>query len=355
MCFCLSFVCLFVVSKLEQEEIEKHITIYLSDLVPERGKQWHSHLCSGAGVEPPQSVPVPGKTQIQKHYQRQSAICSFMGVIIVFFSPFFSQGISPACSAALGRSPTWWKSTWRSQTRTSTLKVRGTRSQKAPVDCVCLFMRFIDKTVLCVCVALQVVFGSLYRDDVLIKPSRVVSILAAACMLQLVSTLNKVSCCLKCKIIVDFLSTQLYDTNLIKTHGLLFTGWPDSAVWRDHEGKHQCKDRVWLLCLCQYLWLGFSHEKVRFKFILMISNHSNWWVNQSFMLRACITMYMCLWISFCRCLEWLLNNLMTHQNVDLMKELGYACSAHNSLVFTPSFSSWPFLRYRCNFSDNAAN
>lgn len=35
--------------------------------------------------------------------------------------------------------------------------------------------------------ALQVVFGSLYRDDVLIKPSRVVNILAAACMLQLVS------------------------------------------------------------------------------------------------------------------------------------------------------------------------
>ncbi|KAM9793911.1 germ cell-less protein-like 1 [Syngnathus typhle] len=33
--------------------------------------------------------------------------------------------------------------------------------------------------------ALQVVFGSLYRDDVLIKPSGVVSILAAACMLQL--------------------------------------------------------------------------------------------------------------------------------------------------------------------------
>lgn len=34
-------------------------------------------------------------------------------------------------------------------------------------------------------VALQVVFGSLYRDDVLIKPSRVISVLAAACMLQL--------------------------------------------------------------------------------------------------------------------------------------------------------------------------
>lgn len=34
-------------------------------------------------------------------------------------------------------------------------------------------------------VALQVVFGSLYRDDVLIKSSRVISVLAAACMLQL--------------------------------------------------------------------------------------------------------------------------------------------------------------------------
>ncbi|KAK1332996.1 hypothetical protein QTO34_006528 [Cnephaeus nilssonii] len=33
--------------------------------------------------------------------------------------------------------------------------------------------------------ALQVAFGSLYRDDVLIKPSRVIAILAAACMLQL--------------------------------------------------------------------------------------------------------------------------------------------------------------------------
>lgn len=44
--------------------------------------------------------------------------------------------------------------------------------------------------VLSSCVALQVVFGSLYRDDVLIKPSRVVSILAAACMLQLVSMLK---------------------------------------------------------------------------------------------------------------------------------------------------------------------
>lgn len=42
--------------------------------------------------------------------------------------------------------------------------------------------------------ALQVVFGSLYRDDVLIKPSRVVSILAAACMLQLVSVVKSPPC-----------------------------------------------------------------------------------------------------------------------------------------------------------------
>lgn len=36
-------------------------------------------------------------------------------------------------------------------------------------------------------IALQVAFGSLYRDDVLINPSRVIALLAAASMLQLVS------------------------------------------------------------------------------------------------------------------------------------------------------------------------
>lgn len=35
--------------------------------------------------------------------------------------------------------------------------------------------------------ALQVAFGSLYRDEVLINPSRVIALLAAASMLQLVS------------------------------------------------------------------------------------------------------------------------------------------------------------------------
>lgn len=41
----------------------------------------------------------------------------------IFLSFFCSRAISPACSVDLGKSPTWWKSTWRSQTRTSTLKV----------------------------------------------------------------------------------------------------------------------------------------------------------------------------------------------------------------------------------------
>uniref|UniRef100_A0A8C6FDA7 BTB domain-containing protein n=1 Tax=Monodon monoceros TaxID=40151 RepID=A0A8C6FDA7_MONMO len=80
--------------------------------------------------------------------------------------------------------------------------------------------------------ALQVAFGSLYRDDVLIKPSRVIAILAAACMLQL-----------------DGLIQQCGETmkETIRTYGL---------------------------------------DSVKKK-----------------------------------CLEWLLNNLMTHQNVEHFKEL----------------------------------
>lgn len=82
--------------------------------------------------------------------------------------------------------------------------------------------------VLCVCVALQVVFGSLYRDDVLIKPSRVVSILAAACMLQLVSALQ---------LILDFVvMLSIIQFNVM----LCVLGRFDPAVRRDHEGKHQC-------------------------------------------------------------------------------------------------------------------
>lgn len=107
---------------------------------------------------------------------------------------------------------------------------------------LCLFVFYWQNfTVFCVWVALQVVFGSLYRDDVLIKPSRVVSILAAACMLQLVSTLKEVSHCLKYKIWPWWiLLMQSYDTSLIKPHGLLLlTGWLDPAVRRDYEGKHQ--------------------------------------------------------------------------------------------------------------------
>uniref|UniRef100_A0AAQ5ZLN3 BTB domain-containing protein n=1 Tax=Amphiprion ocellaris TaxID=80972 RepID=A0AAQ5ZLN3_AMPOC len=94
--------------------------------------------------------------------------------------------------------------------------------------------------------ALQVVFGSLYRDDVLIKPSRVVSILAAACMLQL-----------------DGLIQQCGET---------------------------MKENISAKTVCGYY--------------------------------ACASIYG-LDSVMKKCLEWLLNNLMTHQNVDLMKEIGF--------------------------------
>ncbi|MBN3270693.1 GMCL1 protein, partial [Polyodon spathula] len=92
--------------------------------------------------------------------------------------------------------------------------------------------------------ALQVVFGSLYRDDVLIKPSRVVMILAAACMLQL-----------------DGLIQQCGET---------------------------MKETINVKTVCGYYSAAGTYglDSVKKK-----------------------------------CLEWLLNNLMTHQSVDLMKEL----------------------------------
>ncbi|XP_057675466.1 germ cell-less protein-like 1 [Corythoichthys intestinalis] len=93
--------------------------------------------------------------------------------------------------------------------------------------------------------ALHVVFGSLYRDDVLIKPSGVVSILAAACMLQL-----------------DPLIQQCGET---------------------------MKENISSKTVCGYYASSciYGLDSVMKK-----------------------------------CLEWLLNNLMTHQNVELMKEIG---------------------------------
>ncbi|XP_026075256.1 germ cell-less protein-like 1 [Carassius auratus] len=93
--------------------------------------------------------------------------------------------------------------------------------------------------------ALQVVLGSLYRDDVLIKPSRVVHVLAAAFMLQL-----------------DGLIQQCGET---------------------------MKENVNVKTVCSYY------------------NAATMYGLDSVMKK---------------CLEWLLSNLMTHQNVDLMKELG---------------------------------
>ncbi|XP_030057754.1 germ cell-less protein-like 1 isoform X2 [Microcaecilia unicolor] len=92
--------------------------------------------------------------------------------------------------------------------------------------------------------ALQVAFGSLYRDDVLIKPSRVISILAAACMLQL-----------------DGLIQQCGET---------------------------MKETISVKTVCCYHTAAGTYglDSVKKK-----------------------------------CLQWLLNNLMTHQSVDLFKEL----------------------------------
>ncbi|XP_006625712.2 germ cell-less protein-like 1 [Lepisosteus oculatus] len=92
--------------------------------------------------------------------------------------------------------------------------------------------------------ALQVAFGSLYRDDVLIKPSRVVSILAAACMLQL-----------------DGLIQQCGET---------------------------MKETITVKTVCGYYTSAGTYGLDSVKK---------------------------------ECLEWLLNNLMTHQSVELMKEL----------------------------------
>ncbi|XP_074708385.1 germ cell-less protein-like 1 [Strix uralensis] len=92
--------------------------------------------------------------------------------------------------------------------------------------------------------ALQVAFGSLYRDDVLIKPSRVVALLAAACMLQL-----------------DGLIQQCGETMKETINAKTVCGYYNSAG-------------------------TYGLDSVKKK-----------------------------------CLEWLLNNLMTHQSVELFKEL----------------------------------
>ncbi|KAM4748232.1 germ cell-less protein-like 1 [Rhinophrynus dorsalis] len=104
--------------------------------------------------------------------------------------------------------------------------------------------------------ALQVAFGSLYRDDVLIKPSRVISILAAACMLQL-----------------DGLIQQCGET---------------------------MKETLSVQTVCGYSAAAgvYGLDSVKKK-----------------------------------CLEWLLNNLMTHQSVDLFKEL--SISMMKQLVCSP--------------------
>lgn len=111
---------------LEQEEIKKHIKVHLSDLVSEWGKQWHSYLRSRTGVEPPQSVPLPGKTNTRRGIFKAASVT--LSCMSYHIPALYSRGISPACSAGPGRSPAWWKSTWRSQIRTLILKVRVTEN-----------------------------------------------------------------------------------------------------------------------------------------------------------------------------------------------------------------------------------
>ncbi|KAM6232100.1 germ cell-less protein-like 1 isoform 1-T1 [Spheniscus humboldti] len=104
--------------------------------------------------------------------------------------------------------------------------------------------------------ALQVAFGSLYRDDVLIKPSRVVALLAAACMLQL-----------------DGLIQQCGETMKETINAKTVCGYYNSAGTYGLDSVKKKRD------------------------------------NYTFGSRML------------RCLEWLLNNLMTHQSVELFKEL----------------------------------
>lgn len=110
--------------------------------------------------------------------------------------------------------------------------------------------------------------------------------------------------------------------SLIKSYiFFICSGWLDPAVRRDHEGKHQCEDGVRLPRLCEHLRLGFSHEKVRFDFMATVNRFMTQIYRLIFL--PILVVNVCLRIPCRRCLEWLLNNLMTHQNVDLMKELGY--------------------------------
>ncbi|XP_040474142.1 germ cell-less protein-like 1 isoform X1 [Falco naumanni] len=126
--------------------------------------------------------------------------------------------------------------------------------------------------------ALQVAFGSLYRDDVLIKPGRVVALLAAACMLQL-----------------DGLIQQCGET---------------------------MKETINAKTVCSYYNSAGTYglDSVKKK-----------------------------------CLEWLLNNLMTHQSVELFKELSInlmkeLISSSNLLVMQvemdvyTALKKWMFLQ-----------
>lgn len=171
-------------------------------------------------------------------------------VTIIFLSFFCSRAISPACSVDRGKSPTWWKSTWRSQTRTSTPKVSG--GLNSGFSCCCCWW-----TIFVVHVYLQLCRSFLGPSTGTMFWSSPAGLSVFSPLLVCYSWSVWLKVLPACKCCVAF---------CCQSHGLLLsTGWTDPAVWRDDEGKHQQQERVWLLCLCQHLWAGLSDEEVRLK------------------------------------------------------------------------------------------
>ncbi|MBN3317442.1 GMCL1 protein, partial [Atractosteus spatula] len=180
--------------------------------------------------------------------------------------------------------------------------------------------------------ALQVAFGSLYRDDVLIKPSRVVSILAAACMLQLDGLIQQCGETMK-------------ETITVKTVCGYYTS---AGTYGLDSVKKECLE--WLLNnlmthqsveLMKELSTGMMEQLVKSPdlFVMQVEMDVYTALKKDGLIQQCgetmketITVKtVCGYYTSAgtygldsvkkECLEWLLNNLMTHQSVELMKEL----------------------------------
>ncbi|MGH0130817.1 UNVERIFIED_CONTAM: hypothetical protein FKN15_033834 [Acipenser sinensis] len=136
---------------------------------------------------------------------------------------------------------------------------------------------------------LQVAFGSLYRDDVLIKPSRVITILAAACMLQL------------------FSSRLCKEAELWGPRGRHHIGSDPPEVGDGKPAEIASPHRTTANSNGQTVSTFRGDRKQGWSLFFGIGSPPSSALDCS--------------VSLDLCLEWLLNNLMTHQSVDLMKEL----------------------------------